>query len=126
MLVDSDVLIDFLRGQPEARGFVLSLPRDVAISAITVAELHVAVREGKERVTLQGMLDSFRILPLDTEIARCGGLWRRDFGRSHGVGLNDALIAATAETHQLPLATLNLKRYPMLRSEQVFAPYLKH
>lgn len=126
MLVDSDVLIDFLRGQPEARGFVLSLPRDVAISAITVAELHVAVREGKERVTLQGMLESFRILPLDAEIARCGGLWRRDFGRSHGVGLNDALIAATAQTHQLVLATLNLKHYPMLRSEQVFAPYLKH
>lgn len=126
MLVDSDVLIDFLRGQPDARDFVLSLPRETAISAITVAELHVGVREGKERTTLQGLLDSFRILPLDAEIARRGGLLRRDFGRSHGVGLNDALIAATAQTHQLPLATLNLKHYPMLDGKQVFAPYLKH
>lgn len=126
MLVDSDVLIDFLRGQPDARDFVLSLPRTAAISAITVAELHVGVREGKERATLQGMLDSFRILPPDAEIARRGGLWRRDFGRSHGVGLNDALIAATAETHQLSLATLNLKHYPMLDSKRAFAPYLKH
>lgn len=93
---------------------------------ITVAELQVGVSECKERATLHGLLDSFRILSLDAEIARCGGLWRRDFGRSHGVGLNDALIAATAETHQLPLATLNLKHYPMLDGEQVFAPYLKH
>lgn len=126
MLVDSDVLIDFLRGLPEARDFVLSLPREAAISAITVAELHVGVREGKERTALQGMLDSFRVLPLDAEIARRGGLWRRDFGRSHGVGLNDALIAATAELHALPLATLNLKHYPMLQEKQVFAPYVKH
>jgi predicted nucleic acid-binding protein len=126
MLVDSDVLIDFLRGLPEARDFVLSLPREAAISAITVAELHVGVREGKERAALQGMLDSFRILPLDAEIARRGGLWRRDFGRSHGVGLNDALIAATAEFHALQLASLNLKHYPMLQGGQAFAPYLKH
>jgi predicted nucleic acid-binding protein len=126
MLVDSDVLIDFLRGQPDARDFVLSLPRETAISAITVAELHVGVREGKERTTLQGLLDSFRILALDAEIARRGGLLRRDFGRSHGVGLNDALIAATAQTHQLPLATLNFKHYPMLDGKHVFVPYLKH
>lgn len=126
MLVDSDVLIDFLRGLPEARNFVLNLPREAAISAITVAELHVGVREGKERAALQGMLDSFRILPLDAEIAQRGGLWRRDFGRSHGVGLNDALIAATAAFHALSLATLNLKHYPMLQGDQVFVPYLKH
>lgn len=126
MLVDSDVLIDFLRGLPEARNFILSLPREAAISAITVAELHVGVREGKERAALQGMLDSFRILPLDAEIAQRGGLWRRDFGRSHGVGLNDALIAATAAFHALSLATLNLKHYPMLQGDQVFVPYLKH
>ena len=126
MLVDTDVLIDFLRGLPEARDFVRDLPCDAAISAITVAELHVGVRDGVERIALQGMLETFRILPLDAEIAGWGGLLRRDFGRSHGVGLNDGLIAATAEVHGLRLASLNLKHYPMLATEQVFAPYRKH
>lgn len=126
VLVDTDVLIDFLRGLPEARDFVRDLPCDAAISAITVAELHVGVRDGGERAALQGMLQTFRILPLDAEIAGRGGLLRRDFGRSHGVGLNDGLIAATAEVHGLKLASLNLKHYPMLAAEQVFAPYRKH
>jgi hypothetical protein len=123
VLVDTDVLIDFLRGLPEARDFVRDLPCDAAISAITVAELHVGVRDGVERTALQGMLETFRILPLDAEIAVRGGLLRRDFGRSHGVGLNDGLIAATAEVHGLRLASLNLKHYPMLAAELVFAPY---
>lgn len=126
VLVDTDVLIDFLRGLPEARDFVRDLPFDTAISAITVAELHVGVRDGGERTALQGMLETFRILSLDAEIARRGGLLRRDFGRSHGVGLNDGLIAATAEVHGLKLASLNLKHYPMLTAEQVFAPYRKN
>jgi len=126
MLLDTDVLIDFLRGKPEARDFIASLPRDVAVSAVTVAELHVGVREGGERQALDTMLATFRILPLDAEAARQGGLLRRDYGKSHGVGLNDALIAATARLHALPLATLNLKHYPMLNAEQLIQPYRKH
>lgn len=126
MLVDTDVLIDFLRGRPEAREFVAGLPRDAAVSAITVAELFVGVREGDERVALAAMLSTFRVLPLDVDIAAQGGLLRRDFGKSHGVGLNDALIGATALAHDIPLATLNIKHYPMLLAEQLIQPYLKH
>jgi hypothetical protein len=125
MLLDTDVLIDFLRGQPEARDFVASLPREAAVSVVTVAELHVGVREGGERQTLDAMLSTFQILPLDMETARRGGLLRRDFGKSHGVGLNDALIAATAQGQGLPLATLNHKHYPMLGAEQLIQPYRK-
>lgn len=126
MLLDTDVLIDFLRGKPEARDFLAGLPRDVAVSAVTVAELHVGVREGDERLALDTLLGTFRILPLDEEAARRGGLLRRDFGKSHGVGLNDALIAATALRHALPLATLNAKHYPMLEGGQLIQPYRKH
>ena len=126
MLLDTDVLIDFLRGQTEARDFVASLPREVAVSAVTVAELHVSVREGAERQALEAMLATFLILPLDDDTARQGGLLRRDYGNSHGVGLNDALIAATAQRHTLRLATLNIKHYPMLSGEQLMQPYRKH
>ena len=52
-----------------------------------------------------------------------GGLFRRDYGKSHGVGLADALIAATAELAQATLVTLNAKHFPMLPT--VLVPYQK-
>ncbi len=123
ILVDTDVLIDFLRGHEAARDFVAQLPEQVFISAITVAELHVGVRNGKERNALNDFLGTLQILPLDAETAAEGGLLRRGYGSSHGVGLNDALIAATALRHKLELCTLNQKHYPMMQDVRV--PYQK-
>ncbi len=53
---------------------------------------------------------------------RKGGLYRRDYGPSHGVGLADALIAATAELHQAKFVTLNARHFPMVEVE---VPYSK-
>jgi predicted nucleic acid-binding protein len=123
ILVDTDVLIDFLRGHEAARDFVAELPEQVFVSAITVAELHVGVRNGKEHAALTEFIGTLETLPLDAETAAEGGLLRRDYGPSHGVGLNDALIAATALRHKLELFTLNQKHYPMMQGVRV--PYQK-
>lgn len=120
-LIDTDILIDFLRGHEAARDFVVQLPEQAYISAITVAELYVGVRNGKERAALTEFLDTLETLPLDAETAAEGGLLRRDYGPSHGVGLNDALIAATSLKHKLELATLNRKHYPMVQALRI--PY---
>ncbi|MBA4146849.1 MAG: hypothetical protein H0X66_01955 [Verrucomicrobia bacterium] len=45
------------------------------------------------------------------------------YGRSHGVGLPDAFLAATALAHNLQLATLNQKHFPMLNN--IVVPYQK-
>ena len=75
--------IDFLRGNPQAVKFVKSLPDRVFISAVSVAELHVGVREGGERQALDQLLSTLEVLDLNTAIATKGGLLRRDYGRSH-------------------------------------------
>ena len=93
------------------------------LSSITVAELFAGVREGKERTALHAFLAAFEIIGLDREIAERGGLYRRDYGRSHGVGLADALIAATAERAGAVVVTLNTKHFPMF--EGLVAPYSK-
>lgn len=123
MLVDTDVLIDFLRGLPPAQAFVSNLPDQTYVSAITVAELHVGIRDGKERAVLTEFLDTLETITLNAELAAEGGLLRRDFGKSHGVGLNDALIAATAIKNRLQLVTLNEKHYPMVKN--LLVPYKK-
>ena len=47
-------------------------------------------------------------------IAERGGLFRRDYGRSHGVGAIDAVIAATALGRGAALVTRNAKHFPMV------------
>lgn len=124
-LVDTDVWIDYLRGKPQAIKFVQQLPERVWISAVSVAELHAGVREGAERDALAQLVSTLEVVDLNVGIATRGGLLRRDYGRSHGVGLNDALIGATALEMQLQLSTLNVKHYPALDKQHLKKAYNK-
>jgi predicted nucleic acid-binding protein len=123
LLLDTDVLIDYLREHPEAVAYVESLVEPLLISAITVAELYAGVRDGSERSALDAFIQAFEIAPVDHQIAVQGGLYRRDYRKSHNTGLADALIAATAEQQQATLVTLNHKHFPMLT--HVLVPYQK-
>lgn len=124
-LVDTDVWIDYLRGHPQAIACIKQLPERVWISAVSVAELHAGVREGAERDALAQLISSLEVADLNAGIASRGGLLRRDYGRSHGVGLNDAMIAATVLELDLQLLTLNIKHYPALEKQQVKKAYSK-
>ena len=118
-LVDTDVWIDFLRRFVQAIRFVRALPDRVFISAVSVAELHVGMRGGAERQALDELLSTLEVLEINATIAAKGGLLKRDYRRSHGVGLNGALIAATAQEDGLKLCTLDVKHYRLLGKEQL-------
>ena len=88
----------------------------VVLSSIVVAELYAGVRggaDGVEQGVLERLLGLFRVVPVSSGIARLGGLYKRDYGKSHGVGLADAIVAATATVEDAELMTLNVKHYPM-------------
>ena len=123
LLLDTDVLIDFLRGQPQAVQLLEDTDYEFYLSAVSVAELYVGVRDGREREVLDQLVGLLRTIEISTEIAQQAGLWRREYGKSHGTGIIDALIAACADALQIPLATLNVKHFPMLPN--VSAPYRK-
>jgi predicted nucleic acid-binding protein len=123
LLIDTDVLIDYLRGQADAVAYLESLTEPLLMSVVTVAELYSGVREGDERKALDIFITVFELVPIDEEIAVRGGLFRRDYRKSHNVGLADALIAATAEVRKATLVTLDRKHFPML--SRVTVPYQK-
>jgi predicted nucleic acid-binding protein len=123
LLIDTDVLIDYLRDYLDAVSYVEAQQEQLLISVVTVAELYAGVREGEERSRLERFLGAFDILPPDQRLAVQGGLYRRDYNKSHNVGLADALIAATATQRQVALMTLNRKHFPML--QDVIVPYHK-
>ena len=122
-LFDTDVLIDYLRGRPEAVLFVEEKVAEACVSVMNIAELYQGVRNGNERVKLGKMLSVLPSLPITSDIAEQGGTFSRDYRPSHGCGLADCLIAATADQHGLTLVTLNPRHFPMLQDIEV--PYIK-
>ena len=118
ILVDTDVLIDFLRGHEKAVSFVNIHADRIIVSSIVVAELYAGVKGGRggaEQTALESFLSLFRIVPVSDDIARLGGLYKRDHAGSHGIGLADAVVAATATLEDAELKTLNVRHYPMFK-----------
>jgi predicted nucleic acid-binding protein len=94
---------------------VSALPEEAAISAATIAELHVGVhlartdRERRARVRRLAEVEaSFDPLPIDAAVARSYGMLAHlvmTAGRQPRRRAMDLLIAATAHTHGVPLYT---------------------
>jgi predicted nucleic acid-binding protein len=115
ILLDTDVLVDFFRGHSKAVAFVNGHSARIILSSIVVAELYAGVKGNIEQAALDNFVSLFRVVPVDIEIAKAGGLYKRDYGKSHGVGIADAILASTAEAENADLKTLNTKHYPMLK-----------
>jgi len=115
ILLDTDVLVDFFRGQVKAVAFINNYSDRIILSSIVVAELFAGAKGSAEQVALEEFVSLFRVVPVNVEIAKAGGLYKSKFGKSHGVGLADAILAATAEAENAELKTLNTKHYPMLK-----------
>ena len=114
-LLDSDVIIWRLRGNPE----VLALLRELAererlgCSVVSMLEVEAGMRKGEERGTL-AFLDGLQDLPVDKAVAKKAAHYLREF-RPRGMTLDfaDCLIAATASLNDLVLVTKNVTHYPM-------------
>lgn len=123
LLLDTDVWIDYLRGCPEAVAYVKAQVEPILLSPVVAAELYAGARDDEDAARLDEFLSQFPAVPVTIEIAGSAGLLKRDYHRSHGTGLADAIIAATAEAQNAELKTLNIKHYPMLKGLK--PPYVK-
>lgn len=113
MLFDTDVLVDYFRGLSEADKLVRNSIDHMVLSAVVVAELFAGVRSSEEAESLDRFIQMFPSVDVTVEIARAAGRYRNHYGRSHGVGIADALIAASAESIDAELVTRNVRHFPM-------------
>ena len=115
VLVDSNVLIDVLRGDPDARDCVASELRHAELygSVVTRAEILAGMLPGEEtQIGAQLML--IRWLNVDETVAdRAAEFSRRHRKKHPGIDLADYLIAATADLAGLRVLTRNVKHFPM-------------
>ncbi|MGH3288232.1 MAG: type II toxin-antitoxin system VapC family toxin [Streptosporangiaceae bacterium] len=117
ILVDSDVLIEHLRGKTAARDWLVGARQSsgpLAISVVSLTEVAGGMRQPERREVMR-LLGSMQRFEITEQVAWRAAILMQEYRRSHsGIGLGDYLIAATALTEGLELATLNIRHYPML------------
>jgi predicted nucleic acid-binding protein len=123
-LLDSDIIIDLQRGHKAALTWFAALPSEtVAVSGYAVMELVQSARNEKEAASADGILNQLaRVWP--SAAARdtaCADF--RALHLAHGLGLIDALIAATAKELGATLCTFNAKHFRMVPGLRIEQPY---
>jgi predicted nucleic acid-binding protein len=115
VVLDSDIVIDWLRGEPRISSALGAL-EDAGVrtycTPVTWAEVWAGVRRGEEHVT-ESFFEARGTLLLDAAVGRRAGEYLSRFAKSHALDLADALIAAAASVNAMPLWTRNRKHYPM-------------
>lgn len=112
MLVDTDVLIWHLRGYPQATRRLDELGV-LTLSTVSYLEVLQGMRNKAELLAVKKMLErrSARLLPVTEAITLRATELMEALTLSHGLQMGDALIAATAIEHQLPVLTANVKHF---------------
>ena len=112
MMVDTDVLIWALRGHQRAAHVIDKMNRRT-MSAVSWMELIRGSRDNRElRTARQFLLGlGFETLPITENICHRAVVYMEEHTLRMGLGLADALIAATAAEHGEELCSGNAKHY---------------
>ena len=125
-LLDTTVLIDLSRGNNAADDFVdESHKTQIAlfISVISAMELVFGCRNQAEVAKARKLIAEFSLLHLSPADSAKAFELMLTFSKSHNLAIPDALIAATAITQNLELATDNDRHFKMIPDLAVKRPY---
>jgi len=120
MLIDTDVLIWYLKGNDKAYKTIES-SNSFFISVVTYMELVQGMRNKKELNSLRKALHIWnaQILYISEEISAKAMFYVEQHFLSHSMQLADALIGATAIAYGNPILTGNDKHYKVLRNLEI-------
>ncbi|MGR3317683.1 MAG: type II toxin-antitoxin system VapC family toxin [Candidatus Anammoxibacter sp.] len=115
MIIDTDVLIWYSKGQQEAINLIHNLD-SFSISVVTYIEIIQGVRNKKELNAFKKALGVLKaqVIQIDDFISTKAMFFVEQYSLSHSMELADALIAATAVIKQSALITGNEKHYKHL------------
>lgn len=115
LLLDTNILIDYLRGKQAAIEFIECAGKPVfAVNTVIVLELYNGCLNKAELAKIRRLLNGFNHFDLNENIAQSAMHIGQRFALSHSVSAPDALIAATALVYNLELRTANLKDFRMI------------
>jgi predicted nucleic acid-binding protein len=120
MIIDTDVLIWYMRGNEKAYE-IIEKSNTFSISVVTYIELVQGMRNKKELNNLRKALRGWnaQILYISEEVSAKAMFYVEQHFLSHSIQLADALIGATAITYGFPILTANNKHYKVMKDIQI-------
>lgn len=127
-LIDTDVLIWYLRGDQNAYDLIHSIG-EFCISSITYMELVQGMRNKDELRTLQKTLKQWNVktIYINEEVSSKALFFVEEYFLSHSMEIADSMIAATCSMYGMTLITANDKHYRVVKDLDidVFRPIVK-
>jgi predicted nucleic acid-binding protein len=124
VLLDTDVLIEILRGRPKAGAWLRSISNcTIRIPVFAYLEVLLGARDKRELEKLKKELSCFAMAETRTGDSRIATTWFERFRLSNGVGIIDCFLGAIALRENVPLYTFNVKHYRCLEGIMVRVPY---
>ena len=121
--IDSDILIDYLRGFEEARRFLIRASREtiLLISIVSVVEIYAGkdTRDIEKKRLIDEFFGNFQIIDLSFPVAKRAGELRRDLQKPFA----DMIIAASSLESNAILVTKNNKHFQGINRLKVLRPY---
>ena len=122
--LDTDVLIDYLRGVPEARNWLDSMPAETYfVPGIVAMELLMGCQNQAELTRTKTFLDRLnRVWPDVDDMSRAYDLLAT-YRLLTALSIPDCIIAAIVLNRSARLCTFNLKHYRVIDGLDVQEPY---
>ena len=111
ILLDTNILIEILKDNPQTQQQIAELPAPFAISSITAMELLYGARNKQETQKLGQFMQLFQQVHINESISETALQLITQYAKSHTLDIPDALIAATVLENNARLFTYNLKDF---------------
>lgn len=113
ILVDTDILIDILRGKETTAELLnqLRTSHSLGTSIIVVMELIAGCRNKSEMACAEELFSRFEVILITESMSQRAADMLTKYRLGHGLQIPDALIAATALERSIPLLTRNRKHF---------------
>lgn len=125
MLLDSSVFIDLNRKYPPAVEAFRKVFIGQSTTVVNKLEIIAGLKTKRDIKSIENLLKNLEIklLPIDEEVSEVASEIFINYYHSHGIGILDSFIAATALVYEEELVTRNLKHFNFIPNLKLIAPY---
>jgi predicted nucleic acid-binding protein len=122
-LVHTDLCLDLARGVPEAIAFFQAPPVEIRLSTATYLQLLALARTPEEQARVRRFASAYPVLSLGPMASSRAVELVQQHALTTGLGPLDALIAATALAHEIPLVARDPRPFAAIEELVVAVAY---